>query len=494
MKKSFWFLFAALCMLTAACSSDDESSTPAAVGILSAQVTPQGSSVSYNCAIDQTTLKIENSADSVQWDVTDACLRQTTVTVSTTLGGTAYCNGTAIGSDGVVVDATSAVTLEVKDDNGQSKTYTLNVVRATAATGDDMVIKASAFKGFPTGIIDYDMAYFNDKFYATVTSLSGETENYQLFTSEDGENWTEVAYKATTAEGVDCVVGDEGARMAVFNNKFYVMGGARSKGTDKYGNQAETTWSWTGTAADLSVWRAYSTPDGVNFIDEGTNATYTMSGTSYPTSYMACTQMSFAELNGKLYMTNAIGFAYGLSSGKGLYAYTSNGMDWTALRPATDDGAYISSLHGEAFFSFKDKLWTAGGCKSYISAGQAVNAIYSSTDGETWTKAADLPESMTGLYGAKVIANDNVAILFGGEFVTQEGNTLSNKVYRSTDGVNWEEVTAPAAYTARRNAKAALVGNTAWVFGGLTTGINSNYNYPSDTDVLGADTWVKLMR
>jgi len=489
MKKSVWILLAAIGMMTAACSSDDDSSTPAAVGILSAKVTPQGSSVSYNCDIDQTTLKIENTKDSVQWDVTDACLRQTTVTVSTTLGGTAYYNGTAIGADGVTVDGTAGVQLVVKDDNGQSKTYTLNVVRAKTATGDDMVIKASAFKGFPSGVIDYDMAYFNDKFYATVTSLSGETESYQLFTSEDGINWTEVDYK-TSDSTTGYVIGGEGARMTVFNNKLYIMGGARTKGSDKYGNAAETSWGM----ATISTWRSYSTSDGITFACDTTGMKYINGENEYPSSYMACTQMSFAELNGKLYMNDAYYMGFGMAQGKGIYAYTSNGKDWTALSVAADDETSINYTGGGAFFSFKGKLWKVGGYKSYISASNMTNAIYSSADGETWTKAGDLPTSMTGLFGAKVVANDNIAYLFGGQFVTEDSSTLSNKVFSSTDGVNWTEVAVPTSFTARRNAKAVLAGNTAWVFGGITTASSGYYNYPSDTDVLGSDTWVKLMK
>lgn len=490
MKKTLWVLFTVFCVLTAACSNDDKDDTPAAVGILDAKIAPQGSTVQYSCAIDQTTLKIENTADSVQWDVTDACLQHTTLTVSTTLGGTAYLNGAAIGADGVTIDATKPVTLEVRDGNGQSKTYTLTVVRANTATGDDMMIKASAFNGFPSGIIDYDIACFNNKFYATVTSLSGEIENYQLFSSEDGISWSEVDYK--TSDSTDgYVIGGEGACMVVFNNKLHIMGGARTKGSDKYGNAAETSWGM----ATISAWRSYSTSDGVTFACDTTGMKYINGDTEYPSSYMACTQMSFAELNGKLYMNDAYYMAFGMAQGKGLYACTSNGKDWTALSLTADDETSINYTGGGAFFSFKGKLWKLGGYKSYISAANMVNAVYSSADGETWVKAGELPENMAGLYGMKVVVNDEVAFMFGGEFVTANGNILSDKIFRSTDGVNWTETAVSASYTARRNAKAVAIGNTAWVFGGITTGISgSYYNYPSDTDVLGTDTWVKLMK
>lgn len=496
MKKSFLFIIAAMCLLVSACSESENTDTTAAVGILSAKITPANSAVSYNCAVDQTTLKIYNTADPVQWDVTDACLQQTTLTVSTTLGGTAYYNGTAIGSDGVVIDATKTITVEVKDGSGTTKSYTLTVTRSTEATGDDMVIKASAFKGFPTGVIDYDMAYFNDRFYAHVVSVSGETENYQLFTSVDGVNWTEVNYQTTTTgitlpEGQSAyVIGGEGAHFTVFNNKLYLIGGARTKGADKYGNEAETDWGM----ATISDWRSYSTSDGTTFACDTTGMTYKMGETVSRKSFFASTSLSFAELNGKLYMADATSFAYGYRQNKGVYAYSSNGKDWTQIRPLADDETSICYIGGGAFFSFKGKLWMVGGYKSFISANNVTNAVYSSADGETWTKAGDLPEGMKGMYGMKVVANDDVAYMFGGVVITEDGRTVTNKIYSSTDGVNWTEVEVPTSYTARRNPRVVLVGNTVWIFGGITTAGNANYAYPEDTDVLSSDTWVKLLK
>lgn len=145
-----------------------------------------------------------------------------------------------MGTQGVEVNASSPVTLVAKDNNGNSKSYTLKVVKAKVASGADMIKKASTFTNFPSGLIDYDMTFFNGKFYAITTSLSGsgevKTENYQLFSSEDGLNWTEVDYKTdatglTLPEGqTNYVIGGEGARLAVFNGRMYILGGARTKG------------------------------------------------------------------------------------------------------------------------------------------------------------------------------------------------------------------------------------------------------------------------
>lgn len=198
MKKSFIWMLAALAGVTmVSCSSDDDGpSAGPTVGITAVQVTPSGSAKSYACVIKQDAMTIENTNDSVDWDVIDASLSKTKVIATATLGAKVYYNDVEVGTQGIEVNASSPVTLVAKDNNGNSKSYTLKVVKAKVASGADMIKKASTFTNFPSGLIDYDMTFFNGKFYAITTSLSGsgevKTENYQLFSSEDGLNWTEV--------------------------------------------------------------------------------------------------------------------------------------------------------------------------------------------------------------------------------------------------------------------------------------------------------------
>ena len=503
MKKSLWILGAALCCgyLFAACSDDDEG-TQAAVGILSATVTPAGSAISYSCAPNG--MVLENTNDSVQWDVSDAALANAVVTATPTLGCTVSYNGQAISEAGVTIDVTSPVTLQVSDAAGTTVTYTLNVVRATTASGEAVSIKSSTFQGFPASatLLDWDMAYFQDKFYAIVTSLDGTTENYQLFSSVDGVNWTEVAYQVSTA-GVSLpdtidgyVIGGEGARLAVLNDRMYVLGGARTKGADKYGNAAEVSDGWFGPSPSLSDWRSYSTSDGVTFECDTVGMTYTSAGEVRPYSQLACTGMNVAELNGRLYIAGGYFPSFGMWQSVQKFAYTKNGKDWNALSPkATGDDQSIEGILAGAFFSFKGKLWMVGGFKNFVSADNMTNAIYSSADGENWTKEADLPESMTNMFGMKVVAGEDVAYMFGGETFGEGGNEfVAQQIFRSEDGGNWEAVEVPANFTARRNARAAVSGNVAWVFGGNTANASGNYAYPADGDTYVYDTWAVLMQ
>ncbi len=512
MRKSLIFTLAALAGVSmVSCSSDDNgSSSGPTVGITSVQVTPAGSAKSYACVISQSTMKIENTNDSVDWDVADAALATTKIEAAGTLGTKVYYNDTEINSGGVEVDASSPVTLVAKDNSGNSKTYTLNVVKAKTASGADMVKKASSFAGFPSNLIDYDMIVFKGKFYAITTSLSGEgetkQENYQLFNSEDGLHWTEVDYK-TDVTGVNLpegqtsyVIGGEGARLAVLNGRMYVLGGARTMGTDKYGNEAEGDQGWSGPTKTIKAWRSFSTADGETFkcdtvgiklknMDgEEMNATYNM-----PAAYL-----NVATIDNKIIVQGGYYFGFGMAQGARRFAYTSDGTNWTRITPTSSDpDCDVQNRNANAFFTFKNKVWCLGGFNSFISANNMRTNIYSSADGINWEKAGELT-GVPCLYHAKVVAGENVAFLIGGEYLDEDGSTriLSNKVYRTTDGVNWEEVTTvPTSYVGARGCVGVALGNAAWIFGGDKTVTTGFYGYPmGDADELSTDTWIKLFK
>ena len=502
MRKYLFLLLAVMAGFTVvSCSSDDDGPT---VGITSVSVTPAGSAKSYDCVIDQTTMVIENTLDSVDWDVADAALANTTVTAVGTLGTTVYINNEAVGTTGLAVDASAPVMLTAKDEKGNFKTYTLKVVKATTATGEDMVKKASSFSGFPSGLLYYDMTIFNGKFYAITASKSGETENYQLFKSEDGLNWTEVNY-TTDMTGVSLpegqkgyVIGGEGARLAVLNGRMYVLGGARTVGADKYGNAAEITSGWTGPSKTISAWRSFSTADGESFkCDTVGISVVNQEGKATLASYtLLATYLNAATLGNKMFIQGGYFFGYGMAQGARRFAYTTDGTNWTTVVPTSDDAnCDVNRRIAGAFFTFKNKLWILGGFQNFIGTNYMQTAVYSSEDGLTWKKEGDLTGAPC-LYHAKVIAGEDVAYLVGGEYLGEDGSSrnLSDKIYRSTDGVNWTEVaTVPTSYVGVRSCAGVALGNSAWIFGGDKTVSSGYYGYPmGDSDEMSTDTWVKL--
>ena len=477
-------------------SCEDNTGDTTAVAITKVVVTPEGSTRSYNCDVVQQASFIENTNDSVEWDIADAALAKANVKVTATLNSTVFYNDQAIGADGIEINVTEPVQLIVKDNSGNAKTYMLNVVRATTASGDDMILKSSVFKGFPSNVISYDMTYFKDKFYAITASVDSTIEKYQLFSSSDGVNWEEILYQTDTvgvnfAEGQvrNYVIGGEGARLAVFNDRMYVLGGVRTQNVDIYGNPAESV---------LDKWRSYSTSDGLNFRTDTVNMTLlSATGDTINYSQIASCYMTTATLNNKLYFKNAYTYAFGGGQNAQIYASTENGKDWQRISPVNSDNAVnVASRLGDAFFSFKGKLRCIGGFVSYISDNYIQKTAYCSEDGINWTLASDTIDKVFGkLYGMKVVANENVAYMFGGERLLESNKReISNDIFRSYDGITWEKLETPSQYKGSRMPIVVLNKNSAWLFGGFKNASNSNWGYPSPTDELATDTWTILMK
>ena len=508
MKAKFsWMYLAALVAAFTWTSCDDDNDSAPAVGITEIKVTPEGSAVSYTAAIEAT-----NAVVAVSWDVTDAQLAAATIEATPTMGSEVFYNEQPVGA-GIVADLTSPATLTAKGANGTTVAYTVTVTRSAAEDGD-MLVKSSKFIGFPEGLVDYDVTYFNNKFYAITTSVSGAgteedpiVENYQLFSSSDAINWSEVAYNASTEgvalpEGQDgYVIGGEGARLAVHNGRMYVLGGARTKGADIYGNEAEADdWGW-GPLAQLNAWRSFSTADGVNFVCDTIGATYTRDEMVLPAvnaaSFLGAAHLNVVSFNGKLFMQGGYYPSFGMWQGARRYAASEDGKNWEAVTVASTSEEATTDVHlrmGNSFFVYNNKMWCLGGFTNWVSASNMKTSVWSSEDGVNWAMEVDTVKGFSNIVDAKVLATDEAVYLFGGVVYGEEA-TISNKVYRSTDCINWEEVATPETFTARRHVAGVAQGNSAWLFGGITTPIADTYGFPvTDTDEFTTETWVKLMK
>ncbi len=505
MKAKFsWMYLAALVAAFTWTSCEPEPDPAPAVGITEIKVTPEGSAVSYTAAIEAT-----NAVVSVSWDITDAQLAAATIEATPTMGSEVFCNEQAVGA-GIVVNLTSPVTLVAKGADGKTVAYTVTATRAAAENGD-MLVKSSKFVGFPEGLIDYDVTFFNNKFYAITTSVSGAgteedpmIENYKLYSSSDAINWSEVKYNAST-EGVDLpegqdgyVIGGEGARLVVHNGRMHVLGGARTKGEDIYGNPAEVDdWGFM-VMTYIDHWRSFSTTDGVNFVCDTIGATYTRLDETRSIDDVAAAHVNVVSFNGKLFMQGGYYPAFGMWQGTRRYLSSTDGKNWDYVAPVStseENTVDVDKRMGNAFFVYDNKVWCLGGYQNFVDASMMVNSVWSSEDGVNWTMEVDAVQGFSNIFDAEVLATEEAVYLFGGNICNADGNSVSNKVYRSTDCINWEEVETPEAFTARRHIAGVAQGNSAWLFGGIATPCGDTYGYPvSDTDDFTTETWVKLMK
>ena len=505
MKAKFsWMYLAALVAAFTWTSCEPEPDPAPAVGITEIKVTPEGSAVSYTAAIEAT-----NAVVSVSWDITDAQLAAATIEATPTMGSEVFCNEQAVGA-GIVVNLTSPVTLVAKGADGKTVAYTVTATRAAAENGD-MLVKSSKFVGFPEGLIDYDVTFFNNKFYAITTSVSGAgteedpmIEDYKLYSSSDAINWSEVKYNAST-EGVDLpegqdgyVIGGEGARLVVHNDRMHVLGGARTKGEDIYGNPAEVDdWGFM-VMTYIDHWRSFSTTDGVNFVCDTIGATYTRLEETRSIDDVAAAHVNVVSFNGKLFMQGGYYPAFGMWQGTRRYLSSTDGKNWDYVAPVStseENTVDVDKRMGNAFFVYDNKMWCLGGYQNFVNASMMVNSVWSSEDGVNWTMEVDAVQGFSNIFDAEVLATEEAVYLFGGNICNEEGTNISNKVYRSTDCINWEEVETPEAFIARRHIAGVVQGNSAWLFGGITTPSGDMFGYPvTDTDEMTTETWVQLMK
>lgn len=509
MKAKFsWMYLAALVAAFTWTSCEPEPDPAPAVGITEIKVTPEGSAVSYTAAISGF-----NAVVGIPADVEPAALDSATIEVTATMNTEIFYNNAVVVA-GTVVDLTQPVVLTAKG-AGIENVYTLTAEPTEVAFGD-MALKSSKFIGFPEGLVDYDVTYFNDKFYAITTSVAevvkdsipSTVEYYQLLSSTNGINWSEVAYKTST-EGVvlpegqnGYVIGGEGARLVVHNGRMYVLGGARTKGEDIYGNEAENSYGM----ASINAWRSFSTADGVNFECDTIASTYSFThysgvemevATSDAASFLGAAHLNAVSFNGKLFIQGGQSPMFGMWQGASIYAASEDGKSWKAITPAStseDNNVNVDRRLHNALFVYKNKMWCLGGFTNFVSASGMQYSVWSSEDGENWTMEADTVKGFDNIIEPKVLATDEAVYMFGG-MVYDATPTVSNKVYRSTDCINWEEVETPAAFTARRHIAGVVQGNSAWLFGGITSAATDFYATPiSGTDDFTTETWVQLMK
>ncbi len=498
MKKLFGFLsmiaIASVMMLSATSCEEKEPS----YGLSSLSVTTV-SGQSYNFTVDQTNLTVDNTSDPVSFLTQEADLKNCTVTFAATLDAVVTYNGATAAGTLTGIDMTSPIRLTVSIDKW-SKVYTVTLVKGEVSSDMKQGVRMSSnisATGIPSNLTDYDVVYLNGKFYMTTCGYNGPvgdategTGYYEVYSSINGVTWQKVSSNLST-------VGAVGARAVVVNNKAYVIGGCRAWGNDVDGNAPEYELSWGMVSYTVHALRVYETGDftSVNQISdlefsnaEGTTPSIvgSLKG-SAPVNYNIVTAH-----NGKIFWKSGLYMTYGqLQQNINSIISSSDGKSWTEVLPADN----YSRMHNQtAFFSFKNKLWMVGGFSNFVAAKNVKTSIASSSDdGLTWTESTT--EFPIQIFGAKVVVNNSgtTAYLFGG--VTYEGEALATnaKVYKTTDGETWSEVTVNSNYTGRKSPAVVVDNNNvAWVFGREAASVGT-YGYTGVVDNVKAnalyDVW-----
>ena len=137
--------------------------------------------------------------------------------------------------------------------------------------------------------------------------------------------------------------------------------------------------------------------------------------------------------------------------------YSTNGADWTQ---ATAAAAWPIRSSFSAI-TYDNKMWVMGGGPS-STYSQDTNDVWYSTNGSDWTQAT--AAAAWGIRGGQTsFVYDNKMWIMGGFL---NGTTNYNDVWSSSDGTTWSQVTASANWSQRMYASGVVYDNKMWILGG----------------------------
>lgn len=127
-------------------------------------------------------------------------------------------------------------------------------------------------------------------------------------------------------------------------------------------------------------------------------------------------------------------------------------------------------LHSDLPMSvaFKDRMWMMGGWyNGRLPGHSASNAVWSSTDGENWRQVAAHAAWSPRLAAGIVVFKGEMWILGGIEnYYFGDERSLKNDVWHSPDGIHWQCASACADWSPRAYHQAVVHDGRMWVMGG----------------------------
>jgi leucine-zipper-like transcriptional regulator 1 len=275
---------------------------------------------------------------------------------------------------------------------------------------------------------------FDDKMWILGGSYQIDDTNYfnfnDVWSSEDGVNWTEVRANDTNSDnwGVTIWNPGEGHSALAFNDKLWVI-------------QYEEVWS---------------SSDGVDWTLESTAGP----GKIHPAS---------AVYDGKMWIVGGNSNAY----------WSSDGITWNEI--VLDHSDYDNMWEERKYFSalvYQDKLWILGGNEPGIF-GQYKHDVWYTTDGENWVHAENGDwEARWGF--ASVVYEDKMWVMGGYAVVGWQDEALMNDVWMSPDGEEWERSTYGAQWGQRRLHAGLVFNDRIWIIGGYGLDGNGDRLYYND--------------
>jgi len=372
--------------------------------------------------------------------------------------------------------------------------------RATLATPAYYAIINGSTIGTPIDVradrfsnrLGHAAVYFNNRYWVigggepTLPSSSATiqyTAKADVWSSADGKTW-----KLETSDG------GFGARWfhqaVVFNNRIWIISGDPTplhpfptpSWLDIWSSADGVIWTQESTDQQLPWWSGtinatvfnnellavsggrvftYSSTNHA-FVPKGTPNAVVVTNTSEGRSSASLTQYNnqLWYIGGKL--EHPINVPAGGDAMNDVWR-SSDGVSWTQLSNAP----FAPRFEHSAFVA-NGKLWVMGGRGATNGVvGPVTPDAWSTTDGIAWTK-----ENANGLargFLIPTVQEPGKATLIGG---VQVG--IANNVWQTTDGINWSERSSHAQFSPRISPQGVEFNGQMWIVGGLAAdgGIN----------------------
>jgi Kelch motif len=168
------------------------------------------------------------------------------------------------------------------------------------------------------------------------------------------------------------------------------------------------------------------------------------------------------------------GWYNGRLPGHGASNEVWSSRDGRVWEQATDRAGWSPRLAAGAV-AFRGRLWVLGGTEDYYFGDDASlkNDVWSSADGKDWRREMARAPWSPRAYHAAVVHDGKIWVLGGGNYVPRY--QALNDVWSSSDGVHWERVTEHALWAPRIWFSAAVYRDRLWVLGGWSNHPSKNW-------------------
>lgn len=187
-------------------------------------------------------------------------------------------------------------------------------------------------------------------------------------------------------------------------------------------------------------------------------------------NFVATTRNSAVYFNNKFWVIGGYDNTLGEYS-NAIYS-SSDGISWTLVSPV---GPVFLGRQDHKLVVFNNKMWIIGGFGNItpVAYGEVMD-IWSTSDGATWTKHTST--NVPPIQGHDVVVFNNKLWIIGGV-----NNVNYQKVWSSTDGITWTQVaTSGTIFSNRTHARVVAHHNKMFLIGGQDS--NSYNDIWSSTD------------